>query len=213
MSKKIALPECDNCADTTLPLKNCSRCKLVKYCSKPCQRQHWRASHNKRCVAPEDRKPSAAAESSDVPKCVICLEAFHDSFVVEKENVEYKLSADVKLKCGHKFHNSCALEAARESGGAAKCVICRSHILAGESFERVYYKNLLFKKAMFNAMERTSSEFDPLLFAAKRRAGELAAEVEKEVLEIANWDMLCEAWVNYQFLVDVFYLEAQKKVA
>jgi len=207
MSKKVALPQCDNCADTALPLKNCSRCKLVKYCGKPCQRQHWKSGHKKRCFAPKERKPFAAAEDSGVAKCVICLEAFHQSFFVENENARYNLMVNVELKCGHKFHESCAMEAARAAGRAAKCVLCRALILAGESFERVDYKNLLFKKAMLKALKGSSSEFDSILFAAKRRAGELAAEVEKEVIEITNWDMLCESWVNCQFIYEVFCLE------
>ena len=204
----MALPECDNCADTALPLKNCSRCKLVKYCGKPCQRQHWKVGHNKRCVAPEDRKPCAATESSDVPKCIICLDALHDSFVIVKEIAEYDLLANVKLKCGHKFHKSCALEAARESGRSAKCVICRALILAGESYERVHYKTNLFQVAMFNALKRPYPDGDAQLFAAKSRLGPQAAEVEQEVLEIENWNMLCEEWVNSQFLFDVFFLKA-----
>jgi len=54
--------ECANCGAGTddrsdLSLKACSRCKLVYYCSEPCQRQHWKEGEHKRfCVAVDDRK-------------------------------------------------------------------------------------------------------------------------------------------------------------
>ena len=116
MLKKMALPGCDNCADTACPLKSCARCKLVKYCGKPCQRQHWKSGHKKRCVVVADRKPFAVVEDASVPKCVICLEALHEGVVDITDNVEYfEKHAIVKIKCGHRFHYHCALEAARES--------------------------------------------------------------------------------------------------
>ena len=30
-------------------LKNCGRCKVVKYCSKECQEEHWALVHKKQC--------------------------------------------------------------------------------------------------------------------------------------------------------------------
>jgi len=32
--------------------KKCSRCKVVLYCSKDCQKEHWITGHEERCIAP-----------------------------------------------------------------------------------------------------------------------------------------------------------------
>ena len=206
MSKKIALPGCDNCADTACPLKSCSKCKLVKYCGKPCQRQHWKAGHNKRCLAPADRKPFvAAAEDASVPKCAICLEALHDLSVKMGDDNELKLFANVKLKCGHTFHDSCALEAARLSGKSAKCTICRTGILAGENYFHVNYKNLLLGQRIFKSLGRPYPKIDTLL-VAKRQLGKLAAVLEKEVDAVPE-NVLSEECINCQFLCKIFYLK------
>jgi len=197
MSKKMALPGCDNCADTACPLKNCSRCKLVKYCSKPCQSQHWKAGHKKRCVAVADRKPFAATEDASVPKCVICLEALQEGVVDLTHDIDFfEKHAIVKIKCGHQFHLKCAYEAARES---ATCVICRADILAGESFTRITYKGLLI-------LDRCSISDELAIYVAKDKIGELATVVEKEVLEIPDRKLTEECASNI-FLYNVFKLQ------
>ena len=33
---------------------HCSRCKVVPYCSKACQKQHWRGGHKDTCQAAVD---------------------------------------------------------------------------------------------------------------------------------------------------------------
>jgi hypothetical protein len=43
---------CAVCAKAAL--KECSRCKSVRYCGRACQKRHWKAGHKKECVA----KPS-----------------------------------------------------------------------------------------------------------------------------------------------------------
>jgi hypothetical protein len=48
----------------TLTLKDCSRCKLVGYCGKECQTQHWKTGgHKEFCLTPEQRRPEATVES------------------------------------------------------------------------------------------------------------------------------------------------------
>ena len=45
----------------------CARCKLTFYCSKNCQRRHWReGGHKQNCVAPADRRASAALGAARV---------------------------------------------------------------------------------------------------------------------------------------------------
>jgi ribosomal protein L40E len=54
MMKKTADADvCAHCGGRN-PAKSCGRCKLIKYCSAPCQRAHWPA-HKYACLAPEDR--------------------------------------------------------------------------------------------------------------------------------------------------------------
>jgi len=67
-------------------LSACSRCGLVMYCSRDCQRAHWKSSHKECCVAKADRVPqqqdsldahkdasSKAAASGE--ECIICLDS------------------------------------------------------------------------------------------------------------------------------------------
>ena len=46
----------------------CARCGLVKYCSKDCQRAHWKANHKSFCIAKADRAPLTAMPSSTKQK-------------------------------------------------------------------------------------------------------------------------------------------------
>jgi len=41
--------QCTNCSAFECPLSLCSRCKVVKYCTRECQLQHWKAWHKKEC--------------------------------------------------------------------------------------------------------------------------------------------------------------------
>ncbi|KAG7392976.1 hypothetical protein PHYPSEUDO_013464 [Phytophthora pseudosyringae] len=41
---------CSACQATDKPLSRCSRCKWAAYCSKTCQRGHWRAGHRQMCA-------------------------------------------------------------------------------------------------------------------------------------------------------------------
>lgn len=42
---------CSFCGQRSPDLLRCNRCKEVYYCSKDCQRGHWRAGHREQCVA------------------------------------------------------------------------------------------------------------------------------------------------------------------
>jgi hypothetical protein len=51
---------CDYCGsaeESEHKLQACSQCRLVAYCSKACQRAHWKNGHKQACVAVENRKP------------------------------------------------------------------------------------------------------------------------------------------------------------
>ena len=46
----IGLNVCAFCGLTENRLMVCSRCKVMKYCSRECQRTHWNESHRRDCV-------------------------------------------------------------------------------------------------------------------------------------------------------------------
>jgi hypothetical protein len=86
--------ECANCGVSTgdrsdLLLKACSRCKLVFYCSEPCQRQHWKKGEHKRfCVAVGDRKKKRTGEEEGWKKILIS----HFSAKNSKKSIFIKFS-------------------------------------------------------------------------------------------------------------------------
>jgi len=121
MSKKTTEERvCGNCTapdgqdDTRL--KPCSRCRLVFYCNKACQTQHWKASHRADCVALADRSPDAVSRAEETPlsamdsltivTCSICLAAI-------------SRATNSTLPCEHSFHESCLA-----ANKALKCVLC-----------------------------------------------------------------------------------------
>lgn len=199
MSKKLALPACDNCGGTDQPLMNCSRCKLVHYCGKECQRQHWKNGHKGQCVEPKDRVPAAEAEVSTLPKCVICLAAF-------KEEAATFTKADiaVKLTCGHKFHELCLISACR-AGDAATCPCCRKPCLSGESLYEVNYKNLLLGKRIFIKFAMPYTQESTIRLAEKKLGEKASAKVQNEVSAISDADLFEKA-VTCQFLCQLYLL-------
>lgn len=44
----------------------CARCGLVEYCSRDCQKAHWKATHKQHCTAKADRAPQHQKETSEV---------------------------------------------------------------------------------------------------------------------------------------------------
>jgi len=125
---------CGNClvpenSSENLKLSACSRCGLVAYCSKDCQRAHWKASHKQYCVAKADRVPQqsnstgsakglvAPNDANAGDKCAICLD------VLLKEPAS-------TLDCAHSFHSSCVAEL-KNSGVNQVCPLCRIPLQPG----------------------------------------------------------------------------------
>jgi hypothetical protein len=128
--------ECSNCGliekaggDLT-ELKTCARCKLVFYCSEPCQRQHWKKGEHKRfCVAVADRKTSNEdiakkstklisqphEENVSSEDCAVCLEPLNKSITRT-------------LPCNHVFHHDC-MTGVQSFCLSLKCPLCRSGFL------------------------------------------------------------------------------------
>ena len=112
--------------------KLCERCRCTYYCSRACQRNHWKhGGHKQRCVPPKDRSAAAASKSLVTPsattdrrdgaadrcdraECAICLE-FLDEAPTQT------------LKCSHTFHVTCVNEL-RARGVQQTCPICRADL-------------------------------------------------------------------------------------
>lgn len=45
---------CASCMNINEPVKKCGNCKLVSYCSKSCQKKHWKKSHSILCMNCEE---------------------------------------------------------------------------------------------------------------------------------------------------------------
>ena len=48
--------KCQGCGKMELKMKCCERCKSVFYCSRECQRGHWKLKHKKYCKPYENKK-------------------------------------------------------------------------------------------------------------------------------------------------------------
>ena len=125
----------------------CGRCKLTFYCSKNCQKRHWKeGGHKHNCVAPADRKASAALDAARIKKdkaldngkaaaddgnqpydhdenddendeCAMCLESLASARVL-------------RLPCSHVYHVECVGKL-REFGIKQVCPMCRADLPPG----------------------------------------------------------------------------------
>ena len=116
--------------------KPCNRCKITFYCSRNCQRQHWKVGgHKQNCVAEEERSVEKAKEAEETIKkktsnagaaeediCAIC---------------QYPVSDEpsTKMPCSHVYHVAC-VEKLRSYDIKQVCPTCRVDLLPGP--EQVY---------------------------------------------------------------------------
>lgn len=42
--------QCENCKKQCKKLFTCNRCKLIRYCGRSCQVQHWKTIHKEECI-------------------------------------------------------------------------------------------------------------------------------------------------------------------
>jgi len=93
------------------------------YCSRECQKAHWKANHKQRCIAKADRAPqtyayreaiSDAASSAEIAgkKCAICLNSLTHA-------------STYTLPCTHEFHTAC-VEELSVWGINQACPLCRT---------------------------------------------------------------------------------------
>jgi len=134
--KKSSAPKGPICGNCLIPedgsvarkLSACARCGLVAYCSRDCQKAHWKANHKQHCIRKADRTPGhqnpAGAQAPDSSsmvtmdeECAICLD-------------KLAVSSAYPLPCKHLFHVFC-VEELRQYGVQQACPLCRSPLQPG----------------------------------------------------------------------------------
>ena len=138
-NKKNCSPDtkvCNNCStpessEGTSKLSACARCGIAVYCSRDCQRAHWKANHKQHCVIKAERSPKqhhhqqpksldddeALIDTDTGEECSICLDALTES-------------TTCSLQCSHKFHILCVAEL-RKFGVTQICPLCRAPLPPG----------------------------------------------------------------------------------
>ena len=110
--KKGAQKICACCAKIQDAMKQCSRCKMVHYCSIPCRDKDW-PEHKKACLPKGGNSGAGAGAGAgasavegkgvfvsralEEEECAICLE------MVTNES-------DFQLPCGHWYHRECVTQ-------------------------------------------------------------------------------------------------------
>jgi len=126
---------CSNClkpegGPSTPNLLTCGQCGLVVYCSKECQRAHWKANHKQYCTPKANRAPqhlgSSGVANNGMPQgatdaaeiCSICQDPLTGA------------STTSLPSCAHVFHGTCVAEL-RKFGLQQLCPLCRAPLLPG----------------------------------------------------------------------------------
>lgn len=116
--------QCAYCAITEaydgIRLKKCSKCKLVSYCGKECQKQHWiTGGHKQMCLSPDEKKPAISVnnkKSMPAKLCLICRSAL---------DFEPRTEPLMTLPCGHSFHSKCVVS----NKDLCLCKLCPSCLM------------------------------------------------------------------------------------
>jgi Tfp pilus assembly protein PilF len=145
--KKAARKPCGSCGKLVEGTLKCGRCKSTCYCSRDCQKAHWKhGGHKHECrplveaakVVPaatvvvqmegmslgSDSGSTTARDSNDEDECAICLD------LVNGTNSR-------QLPCGHVYHRECVQEL-RKRGVNDLCPQCRAPLPPGA--EEAYYQ-------------------------------------------------------------------------
>ena len=93
--RQMRLPEqkCANCVifgwkqvDPTIPLKRCTGCYKISYCSKECQVEHWHKVHRRHCKYLSGKKPLEESALHKKKTCGRCIKQKAAGRKVFKEN-------------------------------------------------------------------------------------------------------------------------------
>jgi len=142
------------------------------YCSRDCQRAHWKTNHKQHCVTKSDRvtqvQNSSHGFNNTSPEmanatetCSICLDSLGDA-------------PAATLRCKHDFHVECILML-RKFGVDQKCPLCRNPLppgpeqLCDDAFRRYMVIHRL--------VERGDASWDALPASAQRALDVVVANV------------------------------------
>ena len=123
------LLNCAACGKGGEGLKECNRCKLVKYCNANCQRAHW-SKHKKECKkrAAELHDEALFKQPPSRNECDICML----TLPLDEGEIQYQSCCGKVLCCG-------CIYAAHLADDRELCPFCRTpeHTSEGEAIERM----------------------------------------------------------------------------
>lgn len=138
----MSITLCDCCGGGHGNLK-CSRCRSVFYCSRACQKKHWK-EHKKWCdiavrdIADSDQKLLKVIQyrdrlrNAENKECAMCLDKNGDK--------------PVALPCGHVFCQNCSFENMEPQLFNFSCPLCGRK--APDGFTMHFMKNAMMFMAM-----------------------------------------------------------------
>ena len=71
----------------------CSRCKAARYCGKVCQTAHWKSSHKRSCLAPEDKAKNINQPSDNPGDEETSVEPVYEEAAANEEKVDEEEAA------------------------------------------------------------------------------------------------------------------------
>ena len=91
--KRLPEQKCANCVifgwkqvDPTIPLKRCTGCYKISYCSKECQAEHWHKVHRRHCKYLSGKKSLQESDLHNKETCGRCIKQQAAGGKVFKEN-------------------------------------------------------------------------------------------------------------------------------
>ena len=147
-------------------LKDCSRCKLVCYCGKDCQAQHWKAGgHKEFCLSPEERRPEAPAQSStaEVPlHSALSSTAANPHSIVTKPSLS--AASNSKKTSASPSSSECAncgIYEGVDGSQLSSCARCHAVKYCGIECQRQHWRSGGHKKFCLTPGERRPRESLP----------------------------------------------------
>jgi len=172
-SSACNVKECANCLSSSVALHACTRCKIVYYCSRPCQILHWKkGGHQQLCISLEERKPNvASALKNEVivggSMCPVCLEGLRPE-------------SSMTLPCKHNFHYEC-VQGLRRFGVQQVCPLCRAELPPGPEklFERAARQYL----ALERRQQMPGQKWESMMQADRKEAKEITGALRQAAAE------------------------------